>query len=126
MTSVLGAVAVHPGHEVVEVLIGLAGGQGGMTTASMPAGAVIEALEEVGVIGWLEGFEHSDGADDGLAYVPGRAHPARIVLALVRPAGHPPAVRPAGAVCLDAQAAAGEGLDYWREGVIPTVHYSLD
>lgn len=48
------------------------------------------------------------------------------VLALEGEAVQLVAVDAAIGIALDAQAAAPEVFGYWREGVVPTVHYSLN
>lgn len=80
--------------------------------------------EEVVLLGGLEAFEDLDGALSGRADHPGGFDSGLIVLAFERKARQAPADDPAGFVSRDRDASAFEVLDYWREGVIPTVHYS--
>src|SRR5258708_27689254 len=74
--------------------------------------------------GWLEAFQDSDGAGGGVPGDPGGPDAAGDGFALERQAGDLPPVDGASAVLRGRHTAAGQMLDYWREGVILTVRYS--
>ncbi|MEU4850431.1 hypothetical protein, partial [Streptomyces gilvosporeus] len=72
----------------------------------------------------VQPFQSGDGSGNGFADAPGRRDSCIVVLAFEGEAVDLPAVRDLIFVALDGEAASAEVLDYWREGVIPTVHYS--
>ncbi|MEE1833702.1 hypothetical protein [Streptomyces sp. SP17KL33] len=88
-------------------------------------GRLERVREQVGLVGRLAAFQDGDGSCDGIGDDRGGGR-AMDAFALEGQSVKPVAVDTAVGVALGAHAAAPRVFDYWREGVIPTVHYSLN